>query len=1235
MLRLRKNTVEPGVSPSQSLSIKRVSRDEPLPLSFAQQRLWFLERLNFSGPAYNILIGLRLMGSLNVGALEQSLKEIVRRHEVLRTNFVLVNGSPMQFVSEERFLEISVDDFTGLPEAEREAEVLRVATTESQRSFDFSQDLLMRARLLRLTNREHVFLLTMHHIVSDDWSGGVLFSELGTLYEAFSSGKPSPLTDLTIQYADFAAYQREWLSPEVLEKQLLYWREQLNGAPALLEVPADRVRPPVQTFRGAHKSVRLSKNLIERLNELSRRERVTLYMTLLAAFQTLLSRYTGQDDIVVGTPIANRNHTGIEGLIGFFVNTLVLRTDLSGNPSFRELLQRVKAVALGAYSHQDMPFEKLVEEMHPDRSLSHSPLFQTMFILQNAHESTPQLGGLEVRWLEIENGTAKFDLTLSAVETPEGLSCSLEYSTDLFDEATITRMLLHFQILLEGIVADPGKHLSELPLLSEAECHQLLTEWNNTQREYPRDQTIHQLFEAQVARAPEAVAVVFDDEQLTYRELNCRANQLAHNLRRKGVRAEVRVGIMVERSIDMVVGLLGILKAGGAYVPFDPAYPSERLSFMVEDAQVSVLLTQERLVERVPPDVTEVVCLESGWQEIVQESGKNPESSVTAENAAYVIYTSGSTGKPKGVLGVHRASLNRFSWMWQSFPFAANDVCCQKTSLSFVDSIWEIFGPLLKGIQLVIIKDEELKDPHRLVQALADRQVTRIVMVPSLLRVILDVFPDLQNRVPHLKLWAVSGEALALELSERFRASMPESALINLYGSSEVAADATYYDTRQGESLLSVPIGRPIANTQIYILDRYLNPAPIGIPGEIYIGGDGLARGYLNRPDLTRESFIDSPFGTEPGAVLYKTGDLGRYFENGNIEFLGRRDHQIKLRGYRIELGEIEGVLSDHPEVRECVVVVREDKLGDERLIAYVVAEEGTIIDELRRFLDERLPEYMIPSTFVLLDRLPLSSNNKLDRSALPEPDHGRQQTSKAFVAPRDELEIQLARLWEEALGVRPVGVRDNFFEIGGHSLLAVSLFAEIEKTFNKRIPLAALFQGPTIENLANLLRADISSSSWSSLVPIKPDGSKAPLYLVHPWGGNVLCYRTLAHLLGPDQPVYGLQPQGLDGKQPPLRQIEDMAAHYLKEISSLQPAGPYYIGGLSSGGTIAFEMAQQLQQRGQNVALLVLFDTFVNPGPQSIRNPVRRLPNSIRTVSIKGRCFMWVTFFQEGIIHK
>ena len=442
---------------------------------------------------------------------------------------------------------------------------------------------------------------------------------------------------------------------------------------------------------------------------------------------------------------------------------------------------------------------------------------------------------------------------------------------------------------------------------------------------------------------------------------------------------------------------------------------------------------------------------------------------------------------------------------------------------------------------------------------------------------------------------------------------MPESALINLYGSSEVAADATYYDTRQGESLLSVPIGRPIANTQIYILDRYLNPAPIGIPGEIHIGGDGLARGYLNRPDLTRESFIDSPFGTEAGAVLYKTGDLGRYFENGNIEFLGRRDHQIKLRGYRIELGEIEGVLSDCPEVRECVVVVREDKLSDERLIAYVVAEAGATIDDLRRFLDERLPKYMIPSAFVLLDRLPLSPNNKLDRAALPEPDPGRQQTSKAFVAPRDDLEIQLARLWEEALGVRPVGVRDNFFEIGGHSLLAVSLFAEIEKTFNKRIPLAALFLGPTIENLANLLRADISSSSWSSLVPIKPDGSKPPLYLVHPWGGNVLCYRTLAHLLGPDQPVYGLQPQGLDGKQPPLRQIEDMAAHYLKEISSLQPAGPYYIGGLSSGGTIAFEMAQQLQRRGQNAALLVLFDTFVNPSPESIRNPVRRLPNSNR----------------------
>ena len=1068
-----------------------------IPTSFAQQRLWIIDQLEPGITAYNISVARLLKGRLSVSVLERSLNEIVRRHEVLRTSIATLDGKPVQVIAPKLTLTVPAIELSELPEAEQKLEVQRLAREEAQRPFDLARGPLLRASLLRLGDQEHVLLLTMHHIVSDGWSVGVLFRELAALYAAFSQGQPSPLHELSIQYADYALWQREWLQGEEMERQLAYWRRQLAGAPAVLELLTDRPRPAMQSFRGAKQSLVLPKDLTARLKDLSRREGVTLFMTLLAAFQTLLSRYTGQADILVGSPIANRNREEIEGLIGFFVNTLVLRTDLSGDPTFRELLGRVSEVALGAYAHQDLPFEKLVEGVQPERSLSHTPLFQVMFILQNAPRQALELPDLRLSPLAVESGTSKFDVTLSMVERADGLTASWEYNTDLFEAATAARMLRHFQTLLEGILADPEQRLSRLPLLTEAERRQLLVEWNNTRADYPQHQAIHRLFEAQVERTPDAMAVAFEDRQLTYRELNARANQLAHHLRKLGVGPEVLVGICLERSLEMVVGLLGILKAGGAYVPLDPAYPKQRLSFMVEDAQLPVLVTQERLVEELPEHSAKVLCLDRDWGLIGQESEGNPASGAGAENLAYVIYTSGSTGKPKGVFGPHRGAVNRFAWMWEAYPFEAEEVCCQKTSLNFVDSIWEIFGPLLQGIRTVTIPEEVMQDPYQLVQALAAQQVTRIVLVPSLLRLLLDAGIDLRRRLPRLKLWVSSGEPLPRELSERFLEAMPQSVLLNLYGSSEVAADVTCYDTRElGAQLSSVPIGRPIANTQILLLDRQLGLVPIGVPGELCVGGDGLARGYLNRPELTAEKFVPHPFPAGAPARLYKTGDLARWLPEGNLEYLGRLDHQVKIRGARVEPGEVEAVLGGHAEVSEAVVEARQEAGGELRLVAYVVpgreprgleSDEGEQVQaaesgqrpsptdlarRLRHFLAKRLPAYMLPGAVVVLEQLPRTPNGKVDRRALPAPEHSGAEAGVEYTAPRTAVEQALAEIWAEVLRIERVGIHANFFELGGHSLMATQVISRVRRTLRVELSVRSIFEGPTVAELAERVEA-------------------------------------------------------------------------------------------------------------------------------------------------------------------
>jgi amino acid adenylation domain-containing protein len=1044
-------------------SIQPVPREVNIPLSFAQQRLWFFTQLEPDSYAYNIPAAVRLTGKLNLNALFKSINEIIRRHEILRTTFTVVDEEAIQVIGKEENFTFPVIDLQVLSKEQKQQEVLNLAALEAQKPFDLVQGPLLRASLLRLAETDHVVLLTMHHIVSDGWSTGIFIKELTALYTAFSQSQPSPLPKLPIQYADFAIWQRKWLQGEVLQSQLNYWKQHLGGSLPILELPSDRPRPAIPSNNGATQPFQLSKSLTEKLKDLSKQEGVTLFMTLLATFKVLLYRYTQQEDIIVGTPIANRDRSEIEGLIGFFVNTLVLRTNLGNNPTFRELLHQVREVTLGAYAHQDLPFERLVEELQPGRNLSHSPLFQVMFILQNASTEVLHLPELTIEPLKAEKNTANFDLTLSLSETEAGLKGDLEYKTDIFDAARITRMLGHFQVLLEGIVTNPEQRLSELPLLTANEQHQLLVEWNNTQTNYPRNQCIHQLLEAQVEKTPDAVAVVFENEYLTYKGLNQRANKLAHYLQKLGVGPEVLVGICVERSLLMVIGLLGILKAGGAYVPLDPNYPQERLAFMLENSQVPVLLTQQNLLESLPNSKAKIVSLDSNREAIAQESIENSVYSVTPENLAYVIYTSGSTGKPKGAMNTHKAICNRLLWMQDYCQLTTADRVLQKTPFSFDVSVWEFFLPLLVGARLVVAQPNGHRDTNYLVNVITQQQITTIHFVPSMLQVFLEQ-PDIET-CKSLKRVICSGEALTSELQKRFFTRL-DAELHNLYGPTETAVDVTFGECKKGSALTAtIPIGRPIANTQIYLLNEHLNPVPIGIAGELYIAGVGVGRGYLNSAELTAQKFIPNPFSNEPGARLYKTGDLARYLPNGNIEYLGRIDYQVKLRGFRIELGEIEAVLEQHPAVRQCVAIIREDVPGNQCLVAYLVAENAAT-DELRQYLRQKLPEYMIPSTFVILDSLPLTSNGKVNRSALPVPDTTQQSEENTCLA-LTPIQEMLAGIWAEVLGIKQVGIYDNFFELGGHSLLATRVISQIRKAFKVELPLHCLFELPTLAELA------------------------------------------------------------------------------------------------------------------------------------------------------------------------
>jgi amino acid adenylation domain-containing protein len=1293
-----------GISAPRTQTIPRKPRSTPCPLSFAQQSLWFHNLWEPSSPVYNSPVAVRLLGLLNVAALEESLGRIAQRHEALRTTFPVIGGQPMQVIAPASTFTLSVIDLWELSGAVRQVEALRLITEEARRPFDLAQGPLFRAILLRLADTEHILFLNVHHIITDDWSLGIFFRELAILYETYLAGKRSPLPDLPIQYADYAAWERERLKGEVLDRQLVYWKRQLAGAPTLLALPTDRPRPAVQTFQGASQSFSLPESLSGGLKEQSQQQGITLFMISLAAFQVLLYRYTGQSDVLVGTIIANRNRDEVKELIGFFVNNLVLRVDLSGDPSFLELLARVQKTASEAYTYSELPFAKLIEELQPERGTSHSPLFQVALAMASDPLSTLKLPDLTLSPVKIEAGTAKFDLTLLLNDTPQGLRGTFEYRTDLFEAKTIARMVGHFQTLLEGIVAHPEWRLSELPLLTKAEWVQLLKVRNAACVEYPRDRCIHQWFEAQVKRTPDAIALVFEDQQLSYAELNARANQLARYLRKRGVRSDSVVAVMEDRTPGMVIALLGVLKAGGAYLPIDTLIPVDRVLSLLDDSKTGILLTRDHIIKdisftrlqnlrdvgkdivvtpstrpqikdlsalpfpgidsmgvvertgntisdsdselqvllidlfqcftreadqvdswpetslesehllmylnqefggeirgkvlraaidfdsfeelrclvlrarpqligirapsfnksffhktvslvhqwcsdvliiaggsyptneyntvladqhldavvlgewkqtfsellervldnggRLPGDDVlkqiaglafvprqptaaretsgvsrEILLLDKIPDEIGREDTSDLEGTDCVLNLAYVIYTSGSTGKPKGVMVSHANVIRLFEATHTWFRFDARDVWTLFHSYAFDFSVWELWGALLYGGRLVVVPYWTSRSPGAFYDLLCMEQVTVLNQTPSAFRQLIRAEGAL-GTVEELALRLVIFGGEALELNslrpwyERHGDQYPR--LVNMYGITETTVHVTYRPLTLAllDATAGSVIGSPIPDLQIYILDQHLQPVPIGIPGEIYIGGSGLARGYLNRPDLTAERFIPNPYSDLPGARLYKSGDVGRYLSDGDIEYLGRIDHQVKIRGFRIELGEIETVLVQHPAVQETVVQVWDDDHGNSRLVAYVVilGEQESIISELRRFLQKRLPEYMVPSVFMTLKALPLTRNGKVDRRALPAPGSVRPELEKAYIAPRSEVERIIATIWQELLSVEQVGVYDNFFELGGHSLLVVQMHTLLVQAFEKEIPVTDLFKHTTIAALAELV---------------------------------------------------------------------------------------------------------------------------------------------------------------------
>lgn len=1163
--------------------IIQVPRDQPLPLSYSQQRMWLMYQLAPESTAYNMPFASRQMGRLNKAALRKTIDAICSRHEAFRTTFMMKGEGPAQIIQPFRPPDWTEVTLSHLPSAQRQQQAARLVEQEANRPFDLEQGPLARFLLIEIEPEDHVLVLTMHHIIGDQWSFGIIGYEFALFYNAFSRGDVPSAKPILLQYADYAVWQRRCLTDDWLGEQSNYWQKKLAGL-SKLSLPTDHPRPVTQTFNGAHRMLELPTSLIERLKQFSAEHNATVFMTLLTCFHILLSRYSGQTDVAVGSPIANRTQSAVESIIGSFVNTLVMRTDLSGNPTFIELLARVRETALEAYANQDFPFDKLVEMMHSSRDQSSAPLVQVLFNVPNAPIREINVQGLSWVPFEVETQAAQFDLSLT-IETEFSRKAYLTFNTNLFEPQTAERILGQYRILLQHALADPHSKLSELPTVTEAERQQMLLDWNRTQRDYPQSECFPQLFESQVERTPDAVAVSMGAKTLQYGQLNARANQLARYLQTLGAKPGATVGIGLDRSLEMVVALLAVLKTGAAYVPLDPEFPRDRLRFMAQDASVAAVLTTSKLSDRFDAPGSPLLCLDRAEKRIAQEAGHNLGPITTPRDLAYVLYTSGSTGQPKGVEITHRALVN-FLWSIRQEPgCAAQDVLLSVTTISFDIFGLELYVPLLVGARVEIASRAVAMDGRQLRGLCEAVQPTIMQATPATWRMLIEAgWPGGKNLTV-----LCGGEALPPDLAT---ALLDRSfALWNMYGPTETTIWSTIEKIERSDH--EITIGKPIANTDVYVLNPFLQPAPIGVSGELYIGGHGLARGYRGRQELTQERFLPHPFSPDPHAKLYRTGDLARYRSDGRIVHLGRIDNQVKIRGFRIELGEIEVALSRHVSIRQAAVTAREDRQGMKQLVAYVVCHEGSVPSQadLRSFLRSEMPDYMVPSVFVFLTAMPLTANNKIDRKALPSP-ASFASDQPVLSGPRNGMEVQLTALWQQVLEVSRIGIHDNFFDHGGHSLKAAHLFFLLEKVYGRRLPLATLFQAPTIAQLASVLSQDQWTPPWQSLVAIQPNGDAIPIFMVPGVGGNVLVFAQLAKLLGQNQPCYGLQARGLDGKEPPFTSVPEMASHYVAQIRRLRPNGPYTVLGGCTGGLIAYEMAQLLVAQGQAVTLVVM-DTW------------------------------------------
>ncbi|MEL6439652.1 MAG: amino acid adenylation domain-containing protein [Cyanobacteria bacterium J06621_8] len=1167
--------------------------DQPYPLSVGQQALWFLYQLAPESTAYNLEYAVRLQPDTDISLLRQAFSKLVARHPSLHTVYRTEQGQTVQEVCQDVPVQFQVTQTSDLSQEYLDQWLAENADLP----FKLEQGDIIRAHVLERNaptdspeERECILLLVAHHIAVDFWSFDILMDELCLIYQSIQGGNPVALPTLTKNYQHFVEQEQEQLNSPEIEKHWEYWQQELAGNLPVINLPLDQPRPPVQTYNGACHYFSFSPEISQGIRNLAKQMGATPYTFVLTAFQIFLSRYTAQSEILLGCPMAGRNDPELEKIVGYFVNSVVIRGNLGGNPTFAELLPQVRRTLLEALDHQDLPFPLLVEKLQPKRDPSRSPIFQVDLIWDRSRPSESGAADIARKQLilddiAIEQRGADLDLILTILDRENSLDCTWRYNTDMFYGDTIEGMAANFEALLGDIITAPERPIGELSILSAQEKHQLLEEWNDTEVDYPADKCLHQLFEEQVARTPNAVAIIFEEQKLTYRQVNARANQLASQLVELGVKPETLVGVCIERSPEMMIALLGILKAGGAYLPIDPNYPQSRISLVLEDSQVKFLVSQQAIASGLPQHKANVIYLEGNEQANSPETEEIPLSNIEVkpDNLAYIIYTSGSTGRPKGVQICHRNVVNLVSSFQRDPGVTPEDTILSATNISFDMSVLEIFIPLIAGAKLLIVSRQAAANGAELLENINKHQVTLMQGTPVTWRLLLAAG---WQKSEQLRVFC-GGESWDRELADQLQDKC--GSLWNPYGPTETTVWST--KSRVKPSDVPIKIGRPIANTQVYVLDQNNQPVPIGVPGELHIGGAGVARGYFNRPELTAEKFI---WHETLNARLYKTGDLVRYLRDGNLECLGRIDNQVKIRGFRIELGEIESLLSSFEKVQQAVVIAREDSPGDKRIVAYLVPASDSLTEApLRQSLREKLPEYMVPSAFVLLDNLPLTPNGKVDRRSLPAPSQSKVEAGESFIAPQDELELQLKQVWEKVLGIHPIGVQDNFFALGGHSLLAILLFAQIEQLTSKKLPLAALFQAPTIKQLASLIRDDGWAPSWSSLVPIQPGGSKRPFFCVHGAGGHVLNYYSLSQHLSPERPFYALQAQGLDGELPFHTSIEEMAAHYIKEMRELQPEGPYCIGGYCGGGNIAWEMAQQLQAQGQEVGVLALFNTF------------------------------------------